>query len=209
MAMNRDLPGMECRHTLDEFAMSPQSGQQTPSLPTIASSLMIDLLVTKLNACIVQQDRADSGSSGTEAEASTRRGDETPSHNLMMDLLVTKLNARIVQQDRADSRESSGKEAEASTRRGAETHSSEEGEALRRQDAPLTLGSLEFQSGPSVDSCFPLTRQLAPLELGDLGEVPLVRQFAPLNLGVGANRHSAAQHLTRQRAPLTLGCMSR
>jgi len=204
--MNRDLPGMECRHTLDEFAMSPQSGQQTPSLPTIAQSLMMDLLVTKLNARIVQQDRADSGErSGTEAEASTRRGDETPAHSLMMDLLVTKLNARIVQQDRADSGESSGTEAETSRRRGNETPSSKEGSVLRGQDAPLILGSLASHFGPSEGSSFPLTRQFAPLELG-LGEVPLVRQFAPLNLSVGAS--SAAQHLTRQRAPLTLGCMS-
>mmetsp|Transcript_29178 Transcript_29178/g.93636 ORF Transcript_29178/g.93636 Transcript_29178/m.93636 type:complete len:243 (+) Transcript_29178:3-731(+) len=206
MAMNRDLPGMECRHTLDEFAMSPQSGQQTPSLPTIASSLMIDLLVTKLNACIVQQDRADSGSSGTEAEASTRRGDETPFHSLMMDYLVTKLNARTEQQERADSGERRGTEAETSKRRGDESPSSKGGEALRRQDVPLILASLAFQYGPSVGSSFPVTRQFAPLELGALGEVPLVRQFAPLNLSVGAG--SAAQHLTRQRAPLTLGCMS-
>jgi len=121
----------------------------------------------------------------------------------MMDLLVTKLNARIVQQDRADSGESSDTEAEDSTRQGDETPSSKEGEALRRQDAPLILGSLASHFGPSEGSSFP--RQFAPLELG-LGEVPLVRQFAPLNLSVGAG--SAAQNLTRQRAPLTLGCMS-
>eukprot|EP00445_Apocalathium_hangoei_P003669 CAMPEP_0203850370 /NCGR_PEP_ID=MMETSP0359-20131031/6728_1 /ASSEMBLY_ACC=CAM_ASM_000338 /TAXON_ID=268821 /ORGANISM="Scrippsiella Hangoei, Strain SHTV-5" /LENGTH=174 /DNA_ID=CAMNT_0050766249 /DNA_START=141 /DNA_END=665 /DNA_ORIENTATION=- len=173
----------------------------------MAQSLMMDLLVTKLNASMVQQDRADSGErSGTQAEASTRRGDETPFHSLMMDYLVTKLNARTEQQGRADIGESSGKEAEASTRRGAETHSWKVGEALRRQDVPLILGPLAFQSGPSVGSCFPLTRQFAPLELGGLGEVPLVRQFAPLNFGVGAS--NAAQHLTRQRAPLTLGCIS-
>eukprot|EP00445_Apocalathium_hangoei_P066298 CAMPEP_0204112542 /NCGR_PEP_ID=MMETSP0361-20130328/3124_1 /ASSEMBLY_ACC=CAM_ASM_000343 /TAXON_ID=268821 /ORGANISM="Scrippsiella Hangoei, Strain SHTV-5" /LENGTH=318 /DNA_ID=CAMNT_0051062771 /DNA_START=25 /DNA_END=979 /DNA_ORIENTATION=- len=206
MAMNRDLPGMECRHTPDELAMSPQSGQQTPSLPTIAQSLMMDLLVTKLNASIVQQDRADSGErSGTDAETSTRRGDETPSQSLMMDLLVTKVNAWTVEQDRADSEKSSDMEAETSTRQGDETPSSKEGEALRRQDATLTLGSLHSHFGPSEGSSLPLTRQFEPLQLG-LGEVPLVRQFAPLNWSVGAS--SAAQHLTRQRAPLTLGCMA-
>jgi len=204
--MNRDLPGMECRHTLDEFAMSLQSGQQTPPLPTIAQSLMMDLLVTKMNACIVQQDRADIGErSGTEAETSTRRGDETPAHSLMMDLLVTMLNARLVEQDRVDSGDSSVAEAEVSTRRGDETPCAKEGEPLRRQDAPLTLGSLASHCGQSVGSSFPLTRQFAPIELG-LGEVTLVRHFAPFNLGVGTS--SAAQHLTRQRAPLTLGCMS-
>mmetsp|Transcript_29156 Transcript_29156/g.93598 ORF Transcript_29156/g.93598 Transcript_29156/m.93598 type:complete len:116 (+) Transcript_29156:335-682(+) len=73
------------------------------------------------------------------------------------------------------------------------------------RDAPLTLGSLASHCGPSGGSSFPLTRQFVPIELG-LGEVTLVRHFAPFNLGVGTS--SAAQHLTRQRAPLTLGCMS-
>mmetsp|Transcript_11882 Transcript_11882/g.31992 ORF Transcript_11882/g.31992 Transcript_11882/m.31992 type:complete len:125 (+) Transcript_11882:2-376(+) len=123
----------------------------------------------------------------------------------MMDLLVTKVNAWIVEQGRTDSGESSGRVAEASTRRSDETPSSKAGEAWRRQDAPLILGSLASHFGPSEGSSFPLTRQFVPIELG-LGEVTLVRHFAPFNLGVGTS--SAAQHLTRQRAPLTLGCMS-
>eukprot|EP00445_Apocalathium_hangoei_P080368 CAMPEP_0204182264 /NCGR_PEP_ID=MMETSP0361-20130328/52616_1 /ASSEMBLY_ACC=CAM_ASM_000343 /TAXON_ID=268821 /ORGANISM="Scrippsiella Hangoei, Strain SHTV-5" /LENGTH=125 /DNA_ID=CAMNT_0051141969 /DNA_START=28 /DNA_END=401 /DNA_ORIENTATION=+ len=125
MGMSRDLPGMECWLTLDEFGMSPRRAQKTPSVPTMDHSLMMDHLVAKLNAWIVQQD------------------------------------------------------------------------------APLILGSLAFQFGPSVGARFPLTRQLAPVALGGLGEAPLARQFAPFSLGVGTS--SAAEHLTRQFAPLTLG----
>lgn len=137
----------------------------------------------------------------------------TIGHSMMMDLLFKKLNALAVQQEApADTgvacimdKQSKHSEAESLRRCDDEPTSSKEGIALRRQDAPMILGSLNFHFGPSGGCCFPLVRQLAPLGLTGLGGVPLARQFAPLNLGVSA---SAALHLTRQCAPMILGGMS-